>query len=150
MTRPRIQPEVLVTQEPEQNDEQQPVRGRKHSSPDQERSGRARPKHEDQKASGSKRRRKESVTSEIPEQTSAWQPEELILPERPSSGKARGDKRRADKPSSFGRASRTMGKRRADSFAAPVPQQRTARSKPKAIQAARARRTAASNRSASR
>ena len=60
---PLAKPEVSVTQEYEQNDEQRPVRERKHFSPGQERDRLAGPKHESHTASSSKRQQKESVTS---------------------------------------------------------------------------------------
>ncbi len=130
VTIPLAKPEASVTQEHEQNDEQRPVR----------------PKHDSHTAPGVKRRQKNSVSSGIPARTPAWQPEGFTLPERPYSGKARDGRRGAGKQSSFGR---TTGKHKAHSFAATEPQHRTARRKPRATPAARAR-GAASNRFASR
>jgi ATP-dependent RNA helicase DeaD len=129
--------EASVTQEPKQDSEQPPVRGRKHFSPSQARGKLARPKHDNHTASSMKRRRSESVTSETPVQ----QPEGFTLPERPHSGKAKSV---AGKQSSFGR---TKGKHKAHSFAAPEPQHRTAKRKPRAT---RTRLATASKRFASR
>ncbi len=147
VTVPLARPEASVTQEHEQNDEQQPVRGRKHFSPVQEHSRLARPKHDSHTASGMKRRQKESVTSETPALTPVWQPEGSTLPERSSSGKARDGRRGAGKQPRFGR---TTGKRKAHSFAAAEPQYSAARKKPRALPAVRSKRAATSKRSAYR
>ena len=144
VTTPIITPEASVTQQHEQNDEQRPVRDRKHFSPDQERSRFERPKYDSHTASGSKRRQKDSSSRG----TSAWQPEGYTYQERPySSGKARNGRRVAEKQPNFGR---TTTKHKAHSFADTEPQYRTARRKPRATTAARARQGTASNRSASR
>jgi hypothetical protein len=143
VTIPLASSEASVTQEHEQNDEQWPVRDRKHFSPGQERGRLERPKHDNHTASGSKRRQKDSSSRGTP----AWQPEGYTLPERPYSGKARNGRRVAGKQSSFGR---TTGKHNAHSFADMEPRYRTARRKSRATPAARARQGAASNRSASR
>jgi hypothetical protein len=143
VTIPLARPEASVTQEHEQNDEQRPVRDRKHSSPGQERSILERPKHDSHTASGAKRRRKDSSSRGTP----AWQPEGYTLPERPYSGKARNGRRIAGKQSGFGR---TTSKHKVHSFADSELQYRTARRKPRATPAARARQGAASNRPASR
>jgi ATP-dependent RNA helicase DeaD len=147
VTIPLAKPEASVTQEHEQNGEQRPVRDRKHFSPDQEHSRFARPKHDSRTAYGMKRRQKESVTGETSARTPARQPEGSTLPERAYSNKARDDRRVAGKQSSFGR---TTGRHKAHSFAATEPQPPTARKMPRATPAARTRRAAASNRSASR
>jgi len=146
VTIPLARPEAPVMQEHEQNDEQRPVRGRKQFSPGQEHGRLARPKHDSHTASSFKGRQKEGVTSGTPARTPAWQSEGFTSPERPYSGKARDGRRGAGKQSSFGR---TTGKHRAHSFADTEPQHPTARRKPRATPAARARQ-AASNRSASR
>jgi ATP-dependent RNA helicase DeaD len=145
VTLPLARPEASVTQEQEheQNDEQRPVRDRKHFSPVQERGRLERPKHDSHTASGSKSRQKDSSSRGTP----AWQPEGYTLPERPYSGKARNGRRIAGKQSGF---DRTTGKRKAHSFADREPQYRTARRKSRATPAARTRPGAASNRSASR
>jgi superfamily II DNA/RNA helicase len=143
VTTPLITPEVSVTQEHEQYDEQQPVRNRNHFSPRQERGRPERPGHDSHTASGSKRRQKDSSSRGTP----AWQPEGYNLPERPYSGKARNGRRVVEKQSSFGR---TTGKHNAHSFADTEPRYRTARRKPRATQGERARQGTASNRSASR
>ena len=144
---PNTRPEAVGTQEYEQNGKPQPVRSGKQFSPGQERSRRARPKHDSPAASGMKRRQKEGVTSGTPAHTPAWQPEGFPLPERSSSGKERHGRRGAGKQSSFGRTTR---KREAPAVAATTLQRRTARRKPRATPEARVRRTAASNRAASR
>ncbi|MFL5625095.1 MAG: DEAD/DEAH box helicase [Ktedonobacteraceae bacterium] len=142
-TIPLASPEASVTQQHEQNGEQQPVRDGKPFSPDKEHARRARPKHENLTASSSNRRQKKSTPSATP----AWQPEGFTLPEPPYSGKTRDGRRGAGKQSSFGR---TTAKRKAHAFAAPKPERRTARRKPRTALATRERRSAASNRSASR
>jgi len=138
---PLARPEATAAQEREQNDEQQPVRDYKHSSPGQERGRPARPMHNSHTASGTNRRQKEHVTSETPARAPAWQPE------RPDSGYARDSRRGAGKQSSFGR---TTGKQKAHSFAATEPQRPITRRKPGATPAARTRRADASNRFAGR
>ncbi len=143
VTIPLAKPEASVTQEHEQNDEQRPVRDRKHFSPGQERVRLERPRHDRDTASGSKRRQKDSVSRGTP----AWQPEGYTSPERPYSSKARNGRRVAGKQSSFGRIT---SKHKANSFADTEPQYQTARRKPRATPAARARQGTASNRSASR
>lgn len=141
VTIPLARPAAAVTQEHEQNDEQRPVRGRKHLSPDQERGRRARPTHESHVESDMKRRQKERVSSGTAGLAPARQPE------RPYSGKARDGRRVAEKQSSFGR---TTGKNKGHSFAATEPQRPAARRKLIVKPATRSRRPIASNRSASR
>ncbi len=138
--------ETPVTHELEQNDEQ-PGRDRKHFSPSQERSGRARPEQGSQMTSGVKRRQKDSVTSVRPARTTSRQPEGFTLPEGPFSGKAKHARRGAGKQSSF---DRTTGKHKAYAFADTRPPRRAARRKPRATPAAQLRRAGASNRAASR
>jgi ATP-dependent RNA helicase DeaD len=144
VTIPPARPEeASVTQEHEQNSEQQPVRNRKHFSSGQECGKLAQPKHDSHTTSGIKRRPKDSPTSEIP----VWQPEGFTLPERPYSDKARDGRRVTSKQSSAGR---TTDKHKAHSFAATEPPQRTPGRKPSVKLAKRAKRAAASNRSADR
>jgi ATP-dependent RNA helicase DeaD len=137
---PRARPEASATREDEQNSDQQPFRSRKPSSPGQEHSKLARPKHKSHTASGMKRRPKESSTRE----TLAWQPEGLTLPERPHLGKTRSV---AGKQSSSGR---TTEKRKAHAFTAMESQHQTARRKRRATPAARTRLATASKRFAGR
>ncbi len=129
-TPPLVSPEAARTQEREQNGEPRPARDRKQFSPDQERGRRTQPEHDNDTASGMKKRRKERVTSGTPARTPAWQPEGFSLPERSYSGKAKDERRRAGKQSSFGR---TTGKHKAHAFAATSPQRPTARRKLRAI-----------------
>ncbi len=140
-------PEAPVRQEHEQNNEQRPVRDRKHFSSGQERGGQARPKYDNKTASGVKRRQKDSVTSGTLARTPSQQLEGFTLPERPFSGRGRNSRRGAGRQSSFGR---TTGKHKAYAFADTGPQRRTARRKPGAIPAAQTRRGGASNRAAGR
>ena len=126
---PLVRPEVAVTEEHEQNSEQQPVRGSRPFSPGQERDKLAQPKHDSHTASGMKRRPKDSPISE----TSAWQPEDITLPEQPYSGKV---KSLARKQSS---SDRTRGRHKAHSFAATEPQHRATRRKSGATPATRTR-----------
>jgi len=112
-TLPLTSPEVPKKPEYEQNDRQKPARDRKYSAPDQERDRRTRPEPDRHMASNMKRRQKEHVSRE----TSAWQPE------RPLSGKVKGDRRGAGRRSGF---ERTAGKHETHAFA---PRRRTARRK---------------------
>jgi superfamily II DNA/RNA helicase len=137
---PLAKPEAPVTQEHEQNSEQQPVRGRKHFSPSQERGKPARPKHNSHTAPSMKKQRSESVTSG----TSAWQPEGFTLPERPYLGKAKSV---AGKQSS---SDRTTGKRKAHSSATAEAQHWTAKRKSRTTPVAQGRLATASKRFAGR
>ena len=133
--------EAPVTHELEQNGEQHSKRDRKHFTPDQERSGQARPKQDGQSTSGVKKRQKDSVTSGATERRPASQPE------RSFSSKERYGRRGAGRQSSFGR---TTGKHKAYAFAASEPRYRTARRKPRATSTGRLGRESDSNRYASR
>jgi ATP-dependent RNA helicase DeaD len=122
---PLAKPEATGTQERVQKSEQQPVRTRKHFSPDQECSKPARSNHGSHTAPSMKRQRSESV----PRETPARQPDGFTLPEHPSSGK---DRKVAGKQP---RSGRTTTKHKAHAFAATEPQHRTARRKPRATRA---------------
>src|SRR5438045_9242005 len=87
---PPTRPENTVTQE--QNRRQQPVHGRRHFSPSQERGKLAQPKHNSYTTSGMKRRPKDSPTNATP-----TQPEDFTLPEYPYSGEAKDSRRVASK-----------------------------------------------------
>ena len=93
-------PEFSVTQEQEQNNEQQVVRGRKPFTRDQERDKFAQPKPEGRRASDIKRRQQENSSSSG---TPVRQSEGLPLLEYGRSGKARDGKRVAGEQSSLGR-----------------------------------------------
>ena len=84
-------PEVSRKQEHEQNGEQQerPIRDRKHFSAGQERGRGSQPEHESDATSGMKRRRKERVASEAPARSRGRQQEDLPLAERSYAGKGR-------------------------------------------------------------
>ena len=151
VTIPRARPEASATQEHEQNGEQRPAHDvghdRQHFSPGQERGRLARPKHDSQTASYSKRRQKESATGGTPSRTPARQPERFTSPERPYSSKSTDSRRAAGKRSSF---ARTTTKHKAHSFATAEPQYWTARRKRGTTPSGRTRRPAAPNRYASR
>src|SRR5437016_3380031 len=93
VTPPLTSPEAARTPEHEQNDEQLPVRDRKHSSPGRERGTRLQPEHDNDTASGMRSRQKEHVTGGTPVRRPAQQPEVFPLPERPYCGKPRDGKR---------------------------------------------------------
>ena len=135
------QPENSVTQE----HGQKPVRGRNHSSSDQERSSLAPPEQDRHPASGMKRRQKEHISSKTSACASAWQPEDFTLPERSRSDKAKDGRRGAGKQSSVGR---TTGKHKAPAFVAKGPPHRAPGRKFRATSATRKRQVSLSNRSA--
>ncbi|MFL5656477.1 MAG: DEAD/DEAH box helicase [Ktedonobacteraceae bacterium] len=148
VTPPLASPEASRTQEHEQNDEQRPVRDRKHFSPGQERGRRAQPEHDSDAASGMKRRHKERVTGEAPAPIPVVsQKEGFPLPERPSTGKMKDSRRGAGKQYRFGKTTR---KHEARALAVTASQHRTSRRKSRATPVAQVRRASASNRSASR
>ena len=143
ITAPPTRPETSVTQDHKPNSERQPIPDHKHFAPDQEHRKLAQPKHDGYTTPGIKRRPKDSPTSETP----VSQPEGFTLPERPYPSKVRDGGRSASKQSSVGR---TTGKHNAHSFAATEPPQRPSGRQPIVKLAKRARRAAASNRSADR
>ncbi|HEX3640340.1 MAG TPA: DEAD/DEAH box helicase [Ktedonobacteraceae bacterium] len=111
---PLAKPEASVTQEYEQNDEQRPVRERKHFSLGQERDRFAGPKHESHTASGPKRREKESVTSVTP--ASLGQERDRLAEPKHESHTASGPKRQQKESTSATRVSPSQERSR---FAGP-------------------------------
>ncbi len=136
-------------QEDQENGQQQrrPVRDRKHFAPDQERGRDAQPEHENDMASGVKRRQKEHVTSEAPARTRARQPEGFPLLERPHSGKSRDGRRGAREQYRLGGTTR---KHEARALAVTASRHGTTRRKSRSTPVVQGRRESASSRSGRR
>jgi len=136
-------PKTSVAQEHEQNGEQQRIRGDNHFSSGQERGRRARPKQDNFKADGFKRRQKELVTNNTPAHTPAKQSGGVTLPEHIHSGKVSDGRRVGEKHSNSGR---TTGRHKTHAFTATAPQHWEGRRKSR-VAPARGRRGSVSNRS---
>jgi len=135
-TLPFAKLDAPVMQEYEQNSQSRLARSYRSVSADQEHSRIARPRHESHPATDLKRRQNVNAPSETAAYTPAWKPEGVVRAERSFSDKGRDDRRGARPQPNFGR---TTSKHKARSFAAPEPQHRIARRKPRATPAARVR-----------